>query len=202
MNKVVLKILLVTLVGVLQYTAVFCQQLTYTITVKDDVIGKLIAYKNTHGSKTDYTLVSDINVHKVVDIAVFYKLEASFEKSKLMSSKLIQTTNERQNVNSTTYWNGSNYMVTVDGDKNSIKEKIIDYNLATLYYQEPINRKKIWSDAYGKFLPIRMTKKGSYELSLPDGRKNMYTYYKGICTQVITEQMLTKIIFTLTKNEK
>ena len=89
MNKVVLKILLVTLVGVLQYTAVFCQQLTYTITVKDDVIGKLIAYKNTHGSKTDYTLVSDINVHKVVDIAVFYKLEASFEKSKLMSSKLI-----------------------------------------------------------------------------------------------------------------
>jgi len=192
--------ILIFLLSFLCSSNLFAQQLTYTITVKDDIIGKLIAYKNVHGSKTDYTLVSDINVHKVVDVAVFYKLEASFEKSKLMSSKLIQTTNERQNINSTTYWNGANYLITVDGNRTSIKEKIIDFNLATLYYQEPINRKKIWSDAYGKFLSIRMSKKGNYELSLPDGRKNIYTYHKGICTQVITEQMFTKIIFTLTKN--
>jgi hypothetical protein len=66
-----------------------------------------------------------------------------------------------------------------------------------LYYHEPIGKKLIWSDSFGKFLPIRLSGNHRYELILPDGKKNFYTYNYGICSMVETEQFFTKLIFRL-----
>ena len=173
--------------------------LKYNIQLKDDVIGILNVKRMIQGNKTSYLLDSKIQIQKVMTFDITYNLVTNYENGKLISSTNRQTTNARMKTNSSTVWEGNKYLVTVGSDRKYIKEKMIDYSLALLYFNEPIGKTKVWSDSFGKFLRIKPDGVHRYELQLPDGKKNYYNYKFGICSMVETEQVFTKVTFLLTK---
>lgn len=173
--------------------------LKYNIQLKDELIGILNVKRMIQGAKISYLLDSKIQIQRVMTFDISYNLVSSYDNGKLVHSNNRQTTNARINVNTTTQWDGSKYLVTTENDRKILKEKLIDYSLAMLYFNEPIGKTKVWSDSFGKFLNIKADGIHRYELQLPEGKKNYYNYVHGICSMVETEQVFTKVTFLLTK---
>ena len=79
-------------------------------------------------------------------------------------------------------------------------KRLIDYDLVCLYFREPVNITKVYSDTHGTFLNLRNIGPHKYELILPDGKKNIYTYQFGICTEVQVTQFFSKVYFKLVRS--
>lgn len=170
------------------------------VLLRDEKVGLLDVRRNIQKSSTEYKLESLIEVDKIINMRVEYRLTAKFTDGALVHSNTWQRSNQKININTTTQKQGDHYLVEKLNKTSTVTEPI-DYNLCTLYFQEPVGRKKLWSDSYGQFVKIRPAGIHRYELLLPDGKKNYYTYNYGICTSVETEQLFSKINFRLIPNQ-
>lgn len=175
------------------------QTLNYIISLKDEDVGVMTVKRNLSGNKASYLIESNISVDKIINITTHYRMEAEFEKGQLIHSSVKQISNGKIQVSSDTRWDGTKYVIkTLEGTRK-IKEKFIGYNLAMLYFVEPVNNTEIWSDSYCHFLSINLTRKHSYKLVTPEGKISFYTFNYGICSMVETEQLFSKIKFRLSK---
>ena len=174
------------------------QTLTYTILFGTEVIGNMTVKKFQQSAvRTEYLVESHIKIDKIVSMEIDYRINAVFENGKLVHSTVLQSSNNKIHTNTKTEWDGNYYRVIGLDGKRTLRERLIDYNLTTLYYFEPVGKKIIWSDSFGKFLSIKLCGNHRYELILPDGKKNFYTYNYGICSSVESEQFFSKLTFRL-----
>jgi hypothetical protein len=175
------------------------QTLHYSIVLKDESIGTMKATRIIQKDHVSYLIESHILIDKIIRMKIDYTITAEFHNGKLVKSSTLQEANGRLQVNTSTKWNGNYYSVNTLTGNTKLKEKIIDYNLCSLYFYEPEGRKKIYSDSFGKFVPISIRKTHQYKLQLPEGKENIYDYNYGICSMVEMEQLFSKVRFVLVK---
>lgn len=176
------------------------QVLTYQIYMGSDSIGLLHAEHKINGLVHNYELKSNMSVKSIVNVDIQYLLTAVFDKDKLLNSFTEQDVNGRIKVHSTIKWDGKSYAIQTLDKRDRIKNNLITYNLSSLYFKEPINQTKVYSDTHGVFLNIKPVGPHKYELVLPDGKRNLYTYQFGICKEVEVNQLFSKVYFKLVKN--
>ncbi len=180
-------------------TSVNAQKLTYRIFLNKDTIGILNAERQAQKESVSYILQSKMTVHKIINVDVEYKMESDYSNGKMMHSTAYQKINKRVQVNSSTKWDGTKYVIETADQTTTLKNKNIHYNMCAIYYFEPVGITQVYSDAFGKFLNIRPVSSHRYELTLPDGKRSYYNYASGICFQVESEQLFSKVIFRLTR---
>jgi len=174
----------------------FSQKLKYSIRLNDEVVGNMTAERTTK-AKSTITINSFIAVQKFIKIELQYFMESVYEKGKLLTSRTIQKFNGQEQANSSTTFDKDGYKVSTKQGNSRVNLNAIQHNLCKLYFEEPAGIKEVWSDTYGRMLQIRPAGKNKYELILPDGKSNFYSYYKGICTLVETETPVGKVTFQL-----
>ena len=180
--------------------SLFSQKLTYQIFMGHDSIGLLLAEHKVIAGNHHYELKSNMTVDNVVTVEIQYILTAIYDKDKMLNSFTEQNINGRIRVSSTVKWDGNMYLVQTLEKRDKIKNGLITFNLATLYFKEPVGIKKVYSDTHGSFLNIKPSGPHQYELVLPDGKRNRYTYQFGICKGVEVNQLFSKVYFKLVKN--
>ena len=174
----------------------FSQKLKYSIRLNDEVVGNMTA-ERTNKAKSTITINSFIAIEKFIKIELKYFMESVYEKGKLLTSRTIQKFNGQEQANSSTIFDKDGYKVTTRQGTSRVNLKSIQHNLCRLYFEEPTGVQEVWSDTFGKMLTIRPAGKNKYELQLPDGKSNFYSYHKGICTYVETETPVGKVTFQL-----
>lgn len=156
----------------------------YNIFYKGDVVGKMQFYQN----KTDETLflkiTSATQVKVVLNVNVDTEEEATFEKGKLIYSKLYRTVNGKEKANNITRAKDNRYVTTTGDKEGFINRSRIDYNFVTLFYKEPGHKQKIYSDNFLKVLDVEKIAHNKYKVQLPDGNYNYYYYENGVCVKV------------------
>jgi len=175
------------------------QSLTYTIRFKDDPIGIMTAHRQGKG-KSEFLIESKILIQKMVRMNLVYRIASTFENNTLVHSLATQHNNGKEHTNTKTTHTKYGYIVKTQKEEIKISQKSIPYNLCKLYFEEPIGVFMVYSDTYGDFLTINPAGKHRYELILPDGKRNYYTYHLGICILVEAELIFGKISFQLTTN--
>lgn len=175
------------------------QSLTYTIRFKDEPIGIMKAQRQGKGT-TEFLIESKILIQKMVRLDLMYRISSTFENNTLIHSLATQQNNGREHTNTRTTQTKNGYSVKTRKEELRISQKSIPYNLCKLYFEEPIGVFMVYSDTYGDFLNIKPAGKHRYELVLPDGKSNFYTYHLGICILVEAEIILGKISFQLTNS--
>lgn len=156
------------------------------------------AIRMNKGSYTEYLTESSVKVSVVVELAIYTKVTGIFGQGQLISGSVIRRVNSSNKVNATIQWQKDRYIIEEDGEKMTIPEKI-PYTSACLMHVEPVGMTRIFSEANKKFIPIRQLKPHQYELQLPDGNKNYYTYADGICVSAEVNTTLSKAFFRLKK---
>jgi hypothetical protein len=173
-------------------------KLQYEVIRNNKVIGQMQAIRVNKGSYTEYLTESSVKVSVVVDLAIYTKVSAIFGQGQLISGTVVRRVNNSNKVNATIQWQKDRYIIEEDGEKMTVQEKIL-YASACLMHLEPVGLTRIFSEANKKFIPIRQLKPHQYELQLPDGNKNFYTYADGICVSAEVNTTLSKAFFRLKK---
>jgi hypothetical protein len=174
------------------------QKLNYEVRMNNEAVGTMKAVREGSG-KIKYSIQSIISYKKLLKVDLDYSLEAFFEKQILKSSLAIQKTNGKEHTHSKTERIDNGYKISTLKGNRQLNHNGIDWNLCRLYFAEPAGVNKIWSDTFCELLDLVPAGHHRYELRLPDGKSSFYTYHKGICILVETEQFFGKISFLLRK---
>ncbi len=172
------------------------KKLQYEVVRNGKVIGQLEAFRKHNGVVTDYMMESNVKVSLLMDFSIYSKVFGSFNNGLLTSGSIIRRVNGKDKANSKITWNIDHYTILEKNEVITLKEKIF-YTSACLMHEEPINMQRIFSENYKRFIPIKSIKPHQYELQLPDGNRNFYTYANGVCVNAEVNTTLSTVYFRL-----
>ncbi len=156
----------------------------YKVLFEGNNIGWLRLEKNTDGSKSDLSLVSEVKAKVVFPITIFSKESSTFESGKLIYSSQLRKTNGTVKFDMQTRFVDDQYQVVDKGEKAKLSFSFIGTNLLNLYFQEPRAFNTVYCDKLQRFVKIVKTDDGGYKLKFPNGNSNCYYYKDGVCIKV------------------
>jgi hypothetical protein len=175
----------------------FTQNLTYTVYVSGSKRGTLDAQLIRSADKS-FRIRLETNIHFPFT-NVLSLIQVNYTASGLESASSFKKINNHVNEQISLQKTNGGYILTNDaGQKNRIITQI-PFSVGRLYHHEPLGMKELFSERLGAFVPIKNLREGEYELIQPDGKKNVFVYRYGICTEMRTEMMACNVRFVLSE---
>jgi len=109
---------------------------------------------------------------------------SSYDNSTLVASDIKTWVNSELETNSLIHWDGKQYVKQSGDDLVPIYENMVTYSSACVYFEEPVNRVNLFYEKYGKDLAVTALGGHQYEVKLPNGGTERYTYFDGEVVQV------------------
>ncbi len=172
--------------------------LHYEVIRNGDVIGDLYANKGLNGSNMDYSTESTVRIKMLMTFSLYSKVTGSFRNGVLVSGSALRKVNGKDRVNTVISWDVNHYLIKEDDERHEVKEQIL-YTTARLYHDEPTGVTTVFSENFRKFITLKELKPHYYELKLPDGNSNFYSYANGICIGAEVNTNFSKAFFRLKK---
>jgi len=169
------------------------EKLYFDIVLRNEkVIGSLKATKSVDNEATHYYSFTKIKTRIIKEIQVNYKYDVIFQNAVLKEADVAITVNEEPHANTNTTRENDYYLVaTNDDDKKNINESI-SYTTIQLYFKEPINISRCYSEQDGSFNTIIPLGNHSYKKVNSKGRENIYNYKNGILKSATIDGGLIK----------
>ena len=174
-------------------------KLTYTVVHDKKPVGQINISRTTQIDITTINFESNVVVNMLVSIKVYDKMDVVFKGNQMIKSYLYRTLNGRVKVKNAAMWNGKLYTQTDKDDEKSIISHLIYFTTASLYFEEPINHKQVYSEKFQKMIPVKSAGAKRYLLDLPNGNKVYYSYRDGVCCLVEAETDWANLQFVINK---
>ncbi len=158
--------------------------LKYTIKRSGNNIGWLKLEKITDGKKIFLKVNSEIKARFIFMMTVATQESAYFENGKLVYSSLVRKTNGTTKLDKQTKLVANKYEVMEDGKKQILDFSEIGITILSLYFQEPVNIREVYSENHESYVQVVKTTDGGYFVKFPDGNSNHFYYTGGTCTRV------------------
>lgn len=166
------------------------QMHTFEIRMGTRVIGAIEARCNVNGTARNMVIKSKI---ETTLLSKFTDIFCEYTNNILVASRVVRSSSKAGDGKEViTRRNGSRYMIDLEGTKSTLDNVEIQHSVSDLYFTEPRQFTSVYSETLGKLLTIRPLGNGAYELSLPEGKKNIYRYQKGALVEVEVNHMLGK----------
>jgi hypothetical protein len=178
------------------------QNLQYAILKGGATVGVLKYSRNVINNTIVYKAETNVKVRFIFSIAVNAKEESNFKDGVMQYSSVYREVNGHIKANCHTSLNYGTYSIE---DKNENEVKALNTypitgSFLSLYYNEPANNARVYSDSYKTLITIIKLEEHKYKVIMPDGNYNNYYYDKGICTKVEVVHSLYKLVFSLINN--
>jgi len=161
------------------------QTLKYNIKARNNDIGILIVERVIKGNTTTIEAQSDVKIHVFKTIDISYTLKSIYNDNELIYSSVTSYVNGSIHSSCKTTKEGSIYTIHQDGESSDYT-KIIDYSAAMMYFKEPINKNKVYSEFNSVIKDIKKVGEHVYELYDPEkGLTNTFYYENGILVKTI-----------------
>lgn len=198
-----LLIMLIMLPGYFQpnkTTTITKDYLNYSIIKDDKTIGNIRVERSFKDGITEYFFESRAKVKILYSIEIYDKMGVTFKQNILQQASLYHTMNGKLKVNNTATWNGSFYDLSDKEGANGFLKQSVFCSTASLYFNEPVNVKSVFSEKFQKMVPVQKIDSKRYRINLPNGNITTYTYNSGICTLVEAETDFANLKFVLNTN--
>ena len=160
------------------------KQLQYNILRNGKVIGWTKLTKTTTDQKSKISLESEVKARFIFLFVVSALEEAAFERGVLVYSSQFRKTNSDVKENKTMKLTNHGYEMYKGKDTEQLQIPILRNHMLSLYFDEPTQCSRVYSDSFQRVLDIERLGKGGYKINLPDGNSSSYYYENGICTRV------------------
>ena len=148
--------------------------------------------------------VRRIKVESLVQTRFLFKItvrtveEAVYREGLLIFSRFYQKTNDQEASDRSMIWKDGTYKFLDGQKKGFLPNAPVELTVLSLYCNEPVNVREVFSDNFQQFLPVKKTGPGQYRINLPDGNSNYYTYQQGKLVCVEAEQPFHDLKFIIT----
>jgi hypothetical protein len=170
----------------------YAQTHNYEIRFANHVVGNVNARAKQTGTAKSISIQSDVDMKMLAKFHL--DISCEFENNLMTHSRVIKTSARSNGENKaiTIQREGKNYTIIQNGEKTMMNNTEILHSVSELYFMEPHQITKIFSETLGAFMPLKGLGNGLYELNLPEGKKNVYKYEKGVLMQVEVSQTFGK----------
>ncbi|MDW7695894.1 DUF6134 family protein [Flammeovirgaceae bacterium SG7u.111] len=177
--------------------------LRYEIVRSGNQIGKLHVQQDRVGDDVHYYIEGNVKEKFLFEINVKYIFKNSLTNGVLTYGYSQNVVNDKEKEMSEIKWDGSKYQIFSKEEGELEQERKITLTLTNVYLTEPNDATEIYSERYCEFLKIeKMDEPHKYELHLPDGKTNEYTFENGVVKEVKINHFLTTFYFRLLKDEE
>jgi hypothetical protein len=174
------------------------QQLAYDVIKGGEVIGKITISRYNTDSATYMKLFSRVKTSLLVRISVSSWEESEYRNGTLVYSSLKREINGRRQINRHIKWNKNTYQLWDDGKLGVIQSEPITHNIVRLYFVEPVNETRIFSESEKRWVTLQKAGDHRYRIILSGGNYNDFFYKDGICSRVNVNNNFFKATFKLT----
>ncbi|HET6226717.1 MAG TPA: DUF6134 family protein [Bacteroidia bacterium] len=171
-------------------------ELSFKITYHNLQLGYVKAIKHASAIRNTYTVFgkaeSDLFLKKIVSENCIHSI---FEDNKLLSAVTFVKRNGKTLSNTSTKLLQEKYIISSIEQISQLKRNEIDFTVALLYFQEPLGIENIYSEAWGKILPLN-SHNNEYRFTIPDGTVCTFKYKNGVLEEVTSNTVIGEIKFT------
>ncbi len=176
-------------------TLLFAQQkdIFFEVIFKDEKIGTLHAKEVLSGNKS----VKNLNINTdatylFVTVHVESEVTSTYENGILIEGTAFRDANRgSSNVHARVTKIGSRiYQRERNGLRDEIYNELITFCVIDLYFQEPVEVTKVFSNMYAQMLVLKKVSPGKYQLITPDDNDSFYSYKNG---KLVTIEVNTKV---------
>ncbi len=132
---------------------------------------------------------------------VFSNIQARYHRNTLVYASSEKHINEELQEWITVSKQKERYRIESHDAEPRYFNSAISFSVGLLYHYEPQNKSSIFSERLGAYVPIKPTGTSVYEMRQPDGKTNVFTYRNGICTEMQTEMMASRVKFKLNEGK-
>ncbi len=158
------------------------QVLHYDVIKGNKVIGNLDVSRSNKNGRQTIRINSHVEYRILISFEVNFSLEETFVKNVLLEGKAMNTLNGVTQKETEIRKTDNGYTLVLGGTPTNIYDEI-RYSVSEVYFREPVNIDRAFSQHFGKFVYFEKTGDHQYQLDSPDG-ENEYTYENGVCTEV------------------
>jgi hypothetical protein len=188
---------LVIIITICAYFPVDAQKLYYDVVKGHKTLGSMMVERSKIGSETVFSVESLVEYRLLLNFKIEYQAEERYINGVLVDGSAVNSLNGKVQKQSAVKWDGEKYVVNLNGELTQVNEKGIVFSIPHLYYNEPVNQKRVFSQQFGGHIPMYEDKPKVYVLDSPDG-KNYYTYNaEGICEEVKVSRAYATFYFRL-----
>ena len=174
----------------------------YEVIRNNKVIGQTVVTAIKKPGKVTYKVAAEINVSFIKDFKAITEEETVFENGVMVSSFFSRSLNGEVKGKRNTRLIDSEYQIAEGGKSSMHNLGKINLTISSLYLNEPINTKRIYSDNHKQWLKLTEIKLHSYRLDLPDGNHTLYHFENGICVRIdIYQTFFTARLVMINKDQ-
>ncbi len=155
----------------------------YKVVRKGSEIGWASIERKRDSDSTTLTMSMEVKVRFIFTFESAAKEISQFRGGKLQHSYYYRKTNGDIKADRHTRLTGDNYEVE-NKERTRLNISPVTYNTLCMYFQEPVNVPKAYSDNHQCFLDIKKLSDGGYRIVSPDDTSNTFYYTGGICYKV------------------
>jgi len=177
---------------ILNSALLYAQTHNYEIRFSNHVIGNVTAHCKVNGTARNISIQSKVDMKLLAKFNL--DISCDFDNNILIRSKVIKSTGKDNEKDKSiiTQKEAKNYSIVQNGEKSVLNTTEIVHSVGEMYFMEPRQITRIFSETLGMFLTLNSLGNGLYELLLPEGKKNVYKYVKGTLVEVEVSQTLGK----------
>ncbi|SHI85501.1 DUF6134 family protein [Pseudozobellia thermophila] len=153
--------------------------LRFDIVMKGKVVGNLEAIRKKKEGKVRFQSSTTIKTRVITDIEVNYNYDVVFEDKVLEQAYVTIEVNQKTHANTTTKREGNGYQILINDKKDRVVEEPINYATIQLYFEEPVNTTRCYSEQDGTFNSLVPLGGHRYKKINSKGKENTYSYSNG-----------------------
>jgi hypothetical protein len=181
---VMMKLVNVIYFVLISFILMSAQTLSYDVKALGMKVGSMKITRTLSGSNILYQIESTNHVSYLFgEIDVKHSSSASFLNGVLQKSNSKTDKNGKLESSCETVLSGSVYKIKTH-QTIAVYSSPIRYSIFSMYYNEPKGLKEIFSEEYGKMVPISEVKPHRFMVSFPDGKKYHYDFENGVISDV------------------
>ncbi|WP_123891833.1 DUF6134 family protein [Chitinophaga costaii] len=151
----------------------------YQIVFANHAVGFVNAKQVQQGSNRKIVIKSEFRILG----SITTNLEVQFTDNILDHARNVRNKSGTDEITLTQH-TGNSYNISHDNEKSVLPEAAVLHCVSELYFTEPAHITSIFSEAQGQILALKALGESRYELTLPDGKRNVYRYEKGKLVEV------------------
>ena len=165
-------------------------ELKYIVVRNGKVIGWTKITRTNVDQRVDIKLESEVKTTFVFQFVVKAVEQATFSNGNLVYSSQFRKLNADVKENKSMKLTSRGYVVYRGNDTQPLPFAGLRNHMLGLYFAEPSQELKVYSDSFQQILNIEKLAEGAYKIRLPDGNSCSYYYKNGLCTSIKIDSRL------------
>lgn len=163
------------------------KKLSFDMIWKGNSVGTLYATQKKIDSKIYYQSSTNIQIKFIKTFDVNYEYDVLFENEILQNAHVDINYNGNNHAQTDTKRKNNEYQVTKDGELETTFKETVRYSTISMYFEEPVNIKRCYSEQEGDFNTITHMGNHKYKKVNSRGKESFFFYKNGSLKKAVID---------------